>query len=69
MGGRWLESLIFIIKQGAGKRQDVDRQKIIDQVRVQKVQWQAQGQGRQWSEPGGLEKQRLEKLGARKHAG
>ena len=28
-GGRWFESLIFIIIQGAGKRMVVDRQMII----------------------------------------
>jgi hypothetical protein len=53
----------LIRKQGAGKRHVVNRQKIINQVRVQGVQsgMQAQGQGRQRSEPGGLEKQRLRK--------
>ena len=55
-GGRWFESLIFIIKQGAGKRQVVDRQKIINQVRVQEVQSgrQAQCQGRLNGQAGGL---------------
>ena len=36
-GDGWLESLMFIEKQGAGKRQVEDRQKFINQVRVQKV--------------------------------
>jgi hypothetical protein len=42
--------------QGAGKRMVVDRQKIINKVRVQEVQSgrQAQGQCRQYGQAGGF---------------
>ena len=64
-GGRCFESLIFIIIQGAGKRMVVDRQNIINKVRVQEVQSgrqalrsgrRDQSNGRQGSKPGGLGK-------------
>jgi hypothetical protein len=53
---RLFESLIFIIIQVAGKRMVVDRQRIINKVRVQEVQSgrQACGQGRQYSQAGGF---------------
>ena len=49
-------SLIFIIIQWPGKRQVVDRQKIIHLVRAQVVQSgrQAQGHDRQNGQAGGL---------------
>jgi hypothetical protein len=49
-------SLWYVLVQGAGKRMVVDRQKIINKVRVQEVQSgrQARGQGGQYGQAGGF---------------
>ena len=52
MGGRWFESLIFIIIEGAGKRMAMDRHKVRE-MEVQSGR-QAQGQGRQYGQAGGF---------------
>ena len=53
-GGRWFESLIVIIIQGAGKRMVVDRQKIITRSESRRYRVTGRLEAKQYGQAGGF---------------